>query len=293
MRGSRITGLLTAILIATAAWAAPVAAKDPPKPIYLDPSYSFAERAADLVARLTPQQRAAQLTSSMAPAISPTENPLLTPRYAGQTTLNDAVAAGDTEFSPASTSDMSVGSPLTFDPDGIAETVTLTQIGSGAGFASSLQADASAGDTTLTVRFPGFAFTVGRTIVIDPGPDAEYRVVASVGGGFTGPITITEPLARSHPSGVTVQQIALPSTFEPALTHDYPAGTVIHVLAGLPAYGWWNEALHGPSAETTVSGSNAGALVNTTSYPIDQSMGASWDPEPHVPGRHADRRRGT
>ena len=279
MRGSRLTALFMAVLIASMTSVAPAVAKDPPStPIYLDPSYSFAERAADLVARLTPQERAAQLTSSMAPAISPTENPLLTPRYAGQTTLNDAVAAGDTEFSPAGTSDMAVGSPLVFDPDGIAETVTLTQIGAGAGFASSLQADASAGDTTLTVRFPGFAFTVGRTIVIDPGPNEEYRVVASVGGGFTGPITITEPLSTSHPSGVTVQQIALPSTFEPALTHDYPAGTVIHVLAGLPSYGWWNEALHGPSAETTVSGSNAGALVNTTSYPIDQSMGASWDP---------------
>jgi beta-glucosidase len=39
------------------------------RPIYLDRSYSFAERAADLVARMTPQERASQLTSSQAPAI--------------------------------------------------------------------------------------------------------------------------------------------------------------------------------------------------------------------------------
>ncbi len=280
MRGSRTMALVMAILIASMTAVAPAAvAKDPPStPIYLDPSYTFAERAADLVARLTPQERAAQLTSSMAPAISPAENTLLTPRYAGQTTLNDPVAAGDTEFSPADTSDMAVGSPLVFDPNGIAETVTLTQIGSGAGFASSLTDAVSAGATELPVRFPGFAFTVGRTIVIDPGANEEYRVVAAVSGGFTGTVTVTEPIAMDHPTGVTVQQIALPSTFEPALTHDYPAGTTIDVLAGLPAYGWWNEALHGPSAETTRSGSNAGALVNTTSYPIDQSMGASWDP---------------
>lgn len=280
MRGSRFTALIMAVLIGSMTAVAPAVAKDPPStPIYLDPSYSFAERAADLVARLTPQERAAQLTSSMAPAISPAENTLLTPRYAGQTTLNDPVAAGDTEFSPADTSDMSVGAPLVFDPNGIAETVTLTQIGSGAGFASSLTAAVSAGATELPVRFPGFAFTVGRTIVIDPGANEEYRVVAAVSGGFTGTVTVTEPIAMDHPTGVTVQQIALPSTFEPALTHDYPAGTAIDVLAGLPAYGWWNEALHGPSAETTRSGSNAGALTNTTSYPIDQSMGASWDPD--------------
>ena len=42
---------------------------DPPLPIYQDPSYSFGERAADLVARMTPQKRASQPTSSHAPAI--------------------------------------------------------------------------------------------------------------------------------------------------------------------------------------------------------------------------------
>src|SRR4051812_4012430 len=39
-------------------------------PIYLDTHYTFAERAADLVARLTPTQRASQLVSSQAPAIA-------------------------------------------------------------------------------------------------------------------------------------------------------------------------------------------------------------------------------
>src|SRR4051794_21179007 len=62
-------------------------------PIYLDPSYSYAERAADLVARLTPAQRASQLVSSQAPAISTGTNPLLRPVFAGQTALARPVSA--------------------------------------------------------------------------------------------------------------------------------------------------------------------------------------------------------
>src|SRR5690349_21890170 len=51
-------------------------------PIYLDRSYTYQERAADLVARLTPAQRASQLVSSQAPEISEVANPLLLPTQA-------------------------------------------------------------------------------------------------------------------------------------------------------------------------------------------------------------------
>ena len=42
---------------------------DPGIPIYLDTSYSFAERAADLISRMTLQEKASQMISSRAPAI--------------------------------------------------------------------------------------------------------------------------------------------------------------------------------------------------------------------------------
>ena len=48
---------------------------------------------------------------------------------------------------------------------------------------------------------------------------------------------------------------------------------------GLPAYGWWNEALHGVSRLQYLPNANATQLTNTTSYPIDQSLGSSWDPK--------------
>jgi beta-glucosidase len=47
---------------------------------------------------------------------------------------------------------------------------------------------------------------------------------------------------------------------------------------GIQQYGWWNEALHGVSRLQYNNNANASTLQNTTSYPIDQSLGASWDP---------------
>src|SRR4051794_1279041 len=48
---------------------------------------------------------------------------------------------------------------------------------------------------------------------------------------------------------------------------------------GVQQYGWWNEALHGVSRSQLVNNTNATTLTNTTSYPIDQAIGSSWDPD--------------
>jgi len=47
----------------------------------------------------------------------------------------------------------------------------------------------------------------------------------------------------------------------------------------IPAYGWWNEAAHGIAREQTNHGGNPPTLVNTTSYPVDLSLGSTWNPE--------------
>ena len=55
---------------------------------------------------------------------------------------------------------------------------------------------------------------------------------------------------------------------------------------GVPAYGWWNEALHGINARVADRDSgNATTLTNTTSYPIDQSLRLELGPGPDLPGR--------
>src|SRR5919204_362800 len=165
----RIAALAAGIVTAMVFFAFPAGAQrstEPARdPIYLDKSYTFAERAADLVARLTPTQRASQLVSSQAPAIPTAANPLLTDRFGGQTAL---------------------GAP---------------------------------------------ALDLGTGI-----------------------------------------------TFTPALTGAHAFGVPVNMIVGVPAYGWWNEALHGINAESLNSSGNAVTLTNTTSYPIDLSRAASWDP---------------
>ncbi|WP_437995746.1 glycoside hydrolase family 3 C-terminal domain-containing protein [Sorangium sp. So ce185] len=48
---------------------------------------------------------------------------------------------------------------------------------------------------------------------------------------------------------------------------------------GIPAYGWWNEAAHGVAREQVNHGGNPPNTVNTTSYPVDLSLGSTWNPE--------------
>src|SRR2546423_1081081 len=48
---------------------------------------------------------------------------------------------------------------------------------------------------------------------------------------------------------------------------------------GVAAYGWWNEAAHGVAREGTLDNADPPALTNTTSYPVDLALGATWSPE--------------
>src|SRR3954467_12064776 len=48
---------------------------------------------------------------------------------------------------------------------------------------------------------------------------------------------------------------------------------------GIRPWGQWNEALHGVSRSQLLDNQNATTLANTTSYPTDQTMGSSWDPD--------------
>src|SRR3954449_4902122 len=48
---------------------------------------------------------------------------------------------------------------------------------------------------------------------------------------------------------------------------------------GIRPWGQWNEALHGVARSQLTYNANATLLNNTTSYPTDQTMGSSWDPD--------------
>jgi beta-glucosidase len=47
---------------------------------------------------------------------------------------------------------------------------------------------------------------------------------------------------------------------------------------GIAAYGWWNESAHGVARQQTNNGGNPPTLTNTTSYPVDLSLGSTWNP---------------
>src|SRR5690349_15070562 len=115
-------GVVATCVVAALLFALPAGARRPTHqartPIYLDTHYTFAERAADLVARLTPTQRASQLVSSQAPAITTAANPLLTDTFGGQTALAAPASAGATNLKVESTGGMAVGAKLTIDPGG-------------------------------------------------------------------------------------------------------------------------------------------------------------------------------
>jgi beta-glucosidase len=252
-------------------------------PIYLDPSYSFAERAADLVARLTPAQRASQLVSSQAPAVTSAQNPLLTGYFGNSvTTLSGPAKAGDTTLLPASLTGIAVGTRLSVGTAVKPETVTVSSVGMAPRAATTLVSPAAVGDTNLKVASVT-GMVAGERIRIDAAgsPDQEFGTVQAVGteGEAGTGVTLASPLTRAHASGVPAQDLGSGVTFSPALSRGYPYGAAVTVLIqGIPAYGWWNEALHGINAESLNPSGNAVTLTNTTSYPIDLSRASSWDP---------------
>src|SRR4051812_29998750 len=48
---------------------------------------------------------------------------------------------------------------------------------------------------------------------------------------------------------------------------------------GVAAWGWWNEAAHGVARQQTNTTPNPPILTNTTSYPVDLSLGSTWNPD--------------
>src|SRR3954451_20381638 len=103
--------------------------------------------------------------------------------------------------------------------------------------------------------------------------------------------TTTEVAAASAPSGTPIYLDRHYSYAERAadlvsrMTTAEKASQLISSQApgiprlGIRQYGQWNEALHGVSRSQLTYNGNATVLNNTTSYPIDQTMGSSWDPD--------------
>jgi beta-glucosidase len=121
-----------------------------------------------------------------------------------------------------------------------------------------------------------FGMTAGDVMRIDTGANVEFATIQTVGTSGTGGtgVTFTAPLRLAHAVGAPALDLGSGVTVTPALAKAHAFAVPVKMFVGVPAYGWWNEALHGINAESL----NAVTLTNTTSYPIDLSRAASWDP---------------
>jgi PKD domain-containing protein len=148
-----------------------------------------------------------------------------TPQAQGvsMTTLSAAAAAGATNIKVGSNADLAVGSVIAIDTGDNTEVATITSIGttgaggtgdnitpalglahpSGANVAlpdTALTTTASAGDVSINVAGTAH-MSPGSKLLIDPGPNAEVRTVASVRSAA---VDLNASLSAQHSSGKPV-----------------------------------------------------------------------------------------
>lgn len=90
----------------------------------------------------------------------------------------------------------------------------------------------------------------------------------------SGPIYLDRSYSPQERAADLVSRLTLP---EKAAEMNSSQAAAIPRL-GIAAYGWWNEAAHGVAREGTLDNANPPHVVNTTSYPVDLSLGSTWDP---------------
>src|SRR3954447_19868662 len=117
------------------------------------------------------------------------------------------------------------------------------------------------------------AAVVGAGVPLASGSNEDVKVAAANPAPGT-PIYLDRRYSYAERAADLVSRMTPAEKASQAISSMAPAIPRL----GIPAYGWWNEALHGVSRLQYLDNANATQLTNTTSYPIDQSLGASWDP---------------
>ena len=249
--------------------------------IYLDTGYTYQERAADLVARLTPAQRASQFVSSQAPEISNLANPLLQPTQAvfqrNQTTLAAPASAGDTTVKVASITGMAAGRTMRIDSGGTPETVTISSVGTAAGTAGTLVLPASAGDTTINVSTVSGA-AAGHQYRVDAPPNLELGTVQTVGtaAGTAGTLPIGASAGDTTIYVSTISGAAVGQKYRVDAPPNLEVGTVAAVGAAAGTAG------------TLPVGASAGDTTIYVSTISGAAVGHKYrvDAPPNLRGRH-------
>ena len=111
-------------------------------------------------------------------------------------------------------------------------------------------------------------------LVVAGASDIQRAAGAEPAAAVAAPIYLDTTYSFQERAADLVSRMTLQEKASQMVSSQSPAISRL----GVPAYGWWNEALHGVSRSQTATSGNATTLTNTTSYPIDQSLGATWNP---------------
>jgi beta-glucosidase len=103
---------------------------------------------------------------------------------------------------------------------------------------------------------------------------AATPIAASTPAGTSTPVYLDRAYSPQERAADLVSRLTLQ---EKAAEMNSSQAAAIPRL-GIQAYGWWNESAHGVARQQTNSGGNPPTLVDTTSYPVDLSLGSTWNP---------------
>jgi beta-glucosidase len=120
----------------------------------------------------------------------------------------------------------------------------------------------------------GRAVLTALVVVLVAWPVPVPRPATTPGGGPT-PVYLDPAYSPAERAADLVARM----TIEEKASQMISSQSVAIPRLGIAAYGWWNEAAHGVAREGTRHRANPPNLVNTTSYPVDLSLGATWNPD--------------
>src|SRR3954453_4812464 len=118
------------------------------------------------------------------------------------------------------------------------------------------------------------AAIVGAGVPLASGRSDEVKVAAANPAPGT-PIYLDRHYSYAERAADLVSRMATAEKASQLISSQAPAIPRL----GIRPWGQWNEALHGVSRSQLTYNANATTLSNTTSYPTDQTMGSSWDPD--------------
>ncbi|MBE1492266.1 glycoside hydrolase family 3 C-terminal domain-containing protein [Plantactinospora soyae] len=130
------------------------------------------------------------------------------------------------------------------------------------------------------MRTRSWAAIIMVGVMVSSGGSAVPSAKAVPGSGPEGDGAVPPIYSnRAYPARERAVDLVSRMTLEEKAAQMVSSQSAALPRLGIAAYGWWNEAAHGVAREGTLHNANPPILTNTTSYPVDLSLGATWNPD--------------